>query len=427
MTGASLPPADAGRIQQHIDEFASLTEPGAGAGVTRLAYTPLERAAHRRFAEYLESLGLECHVDAAGNTIGRLAGTDPSLPALGTGSHLDSVPNGGRFDGIAGVVAALEVARILVESGTRTRHPINFVAFATEEGARVGLACVGSRIVSGLTVRDDLFELKDRDGISVGKAMRDVGLDPDRAHEARWTSADVAAFLELHIEQGAVLASAGIPIGIVNVISGSTRIAIDLTGTASHTGGTPMHLRADALAAAAAMVLTAESLANDSRHHGTRMTVGELEVSPGSITTIPGHCRLYVDVRDVDTDRQRNATNELIAAAYATAEARGVGIAVELLGDTSPVTLPLSVQSALVGAAENLGLDYRVLASGASHDTQMINRICPGGMIFVPSRNDGVSHAPEELTHAVDIMRGVDLLAHSLLALDEASQEGSLR
>ncbi|QCO99632.1 Zn-dependent hydrolase [Arthrobacter sp. 24S4-2] len=422
---AALPGRSADRVRILIERFAALTEPGKGPGITRLAYSPLERSAHAEFTAYMEELGLQVSTDAAGNTIAELPGSDPRLPALGTGSHLDSVPNGGAFDGIAGVVAAMEVARTLVGQPIPTRHTIRFVAFAAEEGARFGQACTGSRIVAGLTGPKDLPGLMDGDGVSVADAMRAINIDPQGISDAVWDENDWAGFIELHIEQGSVLTDAGLPVGVVDLISGSTRIRIDITGRASHTGGTPMHLRADALAASAQIVLAAEGLAKDSRHHGTRITVGKLDVHPGSITTIPGHCQLHVDVRDVDNDRQRFSTSELIAAAHEIAAHRGVGISVEVLADASPVVLPVTIRNAITASAASLGLEYRVMPSGASHDTQMINHVCPGGMIFVPSRNHGVSHSPDELTDFEDLAVGIELLTASLVHLDASSPSTS--
>ncbi|WP_086706858.1 Zn-dependent hydrolase [Streptomyces antimycoticus] len=415
--------ADADAIAELIAEFAAMTEPDSGPGVTRLAYTPLERAAHERFTEHMRVLGLRVWTDAAGNTIAERAGTDPSLPAIGTGSHLDSVPQAGRYDGIAGVVAAIEVARLLQDQAIEHRHPVRFVAFAAEEGARFGQACTGSRIAGGLTASADLDNKRDVNGVSIAEAMRSVGIDPAEVEDARWRPQDWHAFVELHIEQGSVLDTLGLPIGVVDQISGSTRFALRFQGRASHTGGTPMHLRADALAAAAQVIFTAEALAKDSRHHGTRITVGRLEVSPGSITTIPGDCHAYVDVRDVDSDRQRDTAAELADIARGIGRVRGVKVSVRPLADASPIVLPASVRNAIVHACITRGLDYRVMPSGASHDTQMISGVVPSGMVFVPSRNHGVSHSPDELTDETDLAAGVDVLIAALLALDGAAHE----
>jgi len=255
--------------------------------------------------------------------------------------------------------------------------------------------------------------------------MRTINIDPQGISDAVWDENDWAGFIELHIEQGSVLTDAGLPVGVVDLISGSTRIRIDIAGRASHTGGTPMHLRADALAASAQIVLAAEELAKDSRHHGTRITVGKLDVHPGSITTIPGHRQLHIDVRDVENDRQRFSTSELIAAAYEIAAHRGIGISVEVLADASPAVLPVTIRNAITASAASLGLGYRVMPSGASHDTQMINHAYPGGMIFVPSRNHGVSHSPDELTDFEDLAVGIELLTATLVHLDASSPSTS--
>lgn len=405
-----------------LARFADLSETDASsdAGVTRLGYTPLERAAHDVFAEWMRDRGLVVATDAAGTTIAELAGTDPTLPALGTGSHLDSVPNGGRFDGVAGVVAAMIVADRLA-AGASLRHPVRFVAFACEEGARFGQACNGSRIAAGATDAEALAARVDADGVSVVDAMHEVGLDPSSLAEARWPSDDWLAFVELHIEQGSVLASAGVPIGVVDVVSGSTRIELHLTGRASHSGGTPMHARRDALAAASEIVLLAEAIACDARHFGTRITVGRLDVSPNSITTIPGDVRLAIDVRDVDGDRQRTTAVELAERAGRAAEARRVGCEAHVLGDASPTHLSARVGAAIARAAGAVGAEHRVLASGASHDAQQIQRICPSGILFVPSLHDGVSHAPDELTDLDDLALGIHVLEATLRELDSAA------
>lgn len=405
-------------IGHWIDWFASLSEPDAGPGVTRLAYTPLERTAHAEFTAHMQQLGLRVWSDQAGNTIAERVGTQRRLPALGTGSHLDSVPRGGAFDGIAGVVAGMTIAEELVARDVEHRHPLRFVVFAAEEGARFGQACTGSRIAAGLTGPTDVHRLAAADGTTMAEAMAEVGIDPAEIDKARWSGSDWAAFVELHIEQGSLLDSLDVPIGIVDLISGSTRLRLDLHGRAAHTGGTPMHLRHDALAAAAQIVLLAEELAQDSRHHSTRITVGRLDVEPGSITTIPGVCHLYVDIRDVDSARQRQTAEELTSRAAAIAAARGIDLAVSLLADASPVLLPRSIRSALVETCTQLGVAYRVMPSGASHDSQMINRVCPVGMVFVPSLNHGVSHSPDELSTLADLARGTDVLADTLLRLD---------
>lgn len=409
--------ADRARLAETIDAFAAMSERDSGPGVTRLAYTPLERAAHDMFAESMSTLGLGVWVDAAGNTLAERPGTDPARPAIGTGSHLDSVPNGGAFDGIVGVCAAMEVARLLVEHHVAHRHPMRFVVFAAEEGARFGQACTGSRIAAGLTRADDLPTKQDADGVSLADAMAEVGIDPTAVANAQWDADDWAAFVELHIEQGSVLENEGVRLGVVDSISGSTRLLLQLTGRATHSGGTPMQLRADAMTAAAEVVLLIESLANGEDNVGTRTTVGKIDVEPGSITTIAGHASLWVDVRGTDAERQRNTAQEIVRQAAAICARRGVGFEHEQLADTPPVRLQDGIRHELAASCRAIGVEPRVLTSGASHDAQQVNNVTPSGMMFVPSKA-GISHDPAEWTSVDDITLGATALTASLLRLD---------
>ncbi|TAM70071.1 MAG: Zn-dependent hydrolase [Microbacteriaceae bacterium] len=415
-TRTTGPDVSPDRIGQSIDRFAQISEPGPG--VTRLAYSSLERRAHAVFADEMTALGLTVGTDAAGNTIAELPPTaEPATGTIGTGSHLDSVPEGGTFDGIAGVVAGMEAARAIVEARLPRRRPWRFVAFAAEEGARFGQACNGSRIIAGLTTEPDLHRLADSRGVTMAQAMSDVGLDPTGIARARWRVEDWHAFVELHIEQGTVLETSGAAIGVVDAISGSTRLLVHVTGQASHTGGTPMHLRRDALVTASRCVLACDEIARDPSHRGTRVTVGTMTVRPGSITTIPGSVVFTIDIRDVDSTRQRRTADALVAEIGRIADTAGTVADVNLLGDTSPVVLPSWVADHTMAAAAELGMRYRVMPSGASHDSQQINRVVPTGMIFVPSR-DGVSHVPEEHTELEDLAQGTRLLIATMMRLD---------
>ncbi|MFI5911839.1 Zn-dependent hydrolase [Dactylosporangium sp. NPDC051541] len=421
MTGraaVALPPggtADPERLMEHIERFAELTaDPG---GITRLAYSPQERAAHEVFAEQMRDLGLKVWTDPAGNSIAEREGRDRDQGAIGTGSHLDSVPGAGRFDGIAGVAAALEVARLVVEHDLPHRRTLRFVAFAAEEGARFGLACLGSRFAAGLMREEQLATVRDGDGVTLGAAMRAVGLDPGHAVASPWPAREWSAFVEFHVEQGAVLEECGAQIGVVDLVSGSTRLRLRIAGQASHTGATPMHLRQDALTAAAEVVLIAESLATDARHRGTRATVGRLDVAPGSITTIPGEATLSLDVRDIDSDRQRATATEIVRRAAEACARRRLRLEVEVLGDTSPVVLPMWLRLLAARSCAGTGTSYRVMTSGASHDAQIIGHLTPAAILFAPSRG-GLSHVPEEWTNAADLARGTGVLLDCLLRAD---------
>ena len=233
-----------------------------------------------------------------------------------------------------------------------------------------------------------------------------------------WRKQDWAGFVELHVEQGAVLEAHGEQIGVVDLVSGSTRFELRFEGRASHSGSTPMSLRADAMVAAAECIVEADRLARGPRHRGTRTTVGRVEVLPGSITTIPGSVRVSVDVRDVDSDRQRETAVELVSRAEAACRRRGVALTARLLADASPAVLPIWMRDVLTRTCNRRELPYRVMASGASHDAQAVNRVVPAGLLFVPSRA-GLSHVPDEWTSATDLACGVDLLADSFVELDE--------
>jgi allantoate deiminase len=406
---------DPGRISAAIQRLSEIGGDGRAA-VSRLAFTEAERTAHALFAEWLRAAGFSARVDAFGNTIGeRPGGSD--RPYLALGSHLDSVPNGGRFDGVVGVVGALEVGRMIQESGIVTRHPLRIVAFANEEGARFGEACLGSKAVAGVIGPRDAERLRDVGGVTLAEAMAALGLDPRRIEDARWSDDEVAAYLELHIEQARLLEAQELAIGIVDAVAGNSRLRVVVHGRADHSGGTPMDWRQDALAGAAEMVLEVERIASEPSRRATVATVGRLDVSPNNITTIPGRVDFSVDVRDVDSERQRDTARELVERFERIAKRRGLALAHEVVSDTSPSVLPLWLRRLTRQVCADLGLPHRVLASGAGHDAQILARRLPAAMLFVPS-HAGLSHVPEEWTSVDDITRGVRALYACLMRLD---------
>jgi allantoate deiminase/N-carbamoyl-L-amino-acid hydrolase len=404
-------------LAAQMTALAELSEPGPG--VTRLAYSALERRAHELFATQMRSFGLVVRTDAAGNTIAERPGREPGLGAVGTGSHLDSVPTGGRFDGVAGVAAAMAVAEALHRQAAVTRRAWRFVAFAAEEGARFGQACNGSRMAVGTTSAADLATFTDHQGVTMSQAMVTAGLRPEDVDGERWRADEWFAFVELHVEQGGTLEEDGVEIGIVDVISGSTRLRVSVHGVASHSGATPMHLRRDALVTASACVLACDAIAREAGHEGTRVTVGRLDARPGSITTIPGDVDFTVDIRDVDGARQRATAAELGQRLAAIAARYGTRIEIATIADISPQELSGSVAGVAADSAKALGLSCRTLGSGASHDSQQMNLIVPTGMIFVPSHK-GLSHVPEEFTSDEQLTAGARALAETLSRLDDA-------
>ena len=413
MKAGSLLKADPLRIARFLREVGEIGRDPRG-GWSRLAFGPEERAAHALYGRWAVDLGLSVRTDAIGNTFAELTGEAPG-PALLAGSHLDTVPQGGNFDGTAGVAAALEVARLLAEAGGLKRA-YRAVVFSGEEGARFGVPCIGSRVATGAITADTLRELSDREGRLLVRCAKEVGLRPDEADEATWPDNSVAAFLELHIEQGRVLESYGVPVGIVDAIAGSTRVELIVSGRADHSGATPMPLRRDALAGASELVLEAERQA--AAYRTTVATVGRLEVEPGSPTTVPGLVRLFLDVRDVDSERQREVVEELLDRAMRIVARRGLQLSAELISDQSPVVLHKPVRERLARVASGRDIPFRVLPSGASHDAAHVAKKAPTGMLFVPSQ-DGLSHAPEEWSSVEDIARGAEVMAEALLTLDD--------
>ncbi len=408
--------ADPGRIAADFEVLSAIGgEPGGG--VSRIPFSREERDAHDLVAGWMRDLGLTVRTDSFGNTFGTLAGTDPTRPAIGFGSHLDSVPHGGRFDGAVGVLGALEVIRLFNETGVQTAHPLMVVAFASEEGARFGEPCLGSKAVAGVLQEADLERLRDANGTTLAQAMRALSFDPYAMPQARWAPNTLAAFLELHIEQSRSLDEEDERIGLVDAIAGNTRIRIAIRGRQDHSGGTPMSQRQDALVAAAEVIVAAESIANEPRRRATVATVGRLHVFPNSITTIPGEVEFYLDVRDVDSDRQRLTTQDIVTRAEETAARRGLRCDWEVVSDTSPVVLPKWLRDLTTAAAKRLDVPHRVTTSGAGHDAGILSRGIPAAMLFVPSR-DGLSHCPEEWTSMEDIAIGAQALAESIRDID---------
>ncbi len=395
---ASLP--DASRLANMLQRLSEIAGDGQAA-VTRLAYSPAERDAHATVARWMSDAGLSVRTDAVGNTYGTRPGRQRDLPPIGVGSHLDSVLQGGRFDGTVGVVAGLEVVRLLEAAGIVTEHPIRVIAFAAEEGARFGEACLGSKAVAGLLQPGEL------------------GIDPRELPAARWAPGELAALLELHIEQGRLLERDGKAIGLVEAVAGNTRLRLVVHGRADHSGGAPMLFRKDALAAASEIVLGVEHLANAPHRRTTVATVGRLDVTPNSITTVPARVTFFVDVRDIDGDRQRTTAEDVLILAQQVAARRGVRLEAELIGDSSPVVLPLWLRHITRDVCQRLEVPYRVLNSGAGHDAAILARAIPAAMLFVPS-HDGLSHCPEEWTSISDVGVGARVLYHSVLALDRA-------
>jgi allantoate deiminase len=380
-------------------------------GWSRIAFTPVEREAHSLFARWSSDLGLEYRTDSIGNSYARRGSGERPLRV---GSHLDTVPRGGNFDGAAGVVAAIEAVAML--AATPMRHPVEVVAFSAEEGARFGTPCLGSRLITGAMGLEELRRASDADGVTAFDAAELVGLRPSSAMDEIWSSNELACYLELHIEQGRVLEDRNRRIGIVEAIAGATRFAVTLRGRTDHSGTTPMRLRQDALAGAAEIVVYVEEAAK--RGRTTVATVGRLQVEPNVITAVPGEVTFSVDIRDIDPVRQRQVAGEILDHIERVSARRRLASHVRLVHDQSPVVLHYWVRQELAVATAETNVDYKVMPSGAGHDAGYVSAIAPAGMVFVPSRR-GISHAPEEWSDAEDIALGAVVLASALARIDQ--------
>lgn len=412
----SAPPGDTGpranplRLEQRIQALGRFGANPEG-GVSRVAFSEADIAGREYIVSLMRGAGLEVRIDTAGNVIGRRAGSDPTLPVIMTGSHIDSVPQGGNYDGDVGVLGAIEVAELLREHGIVTRHPFEFVVFTDEEGGIVGSQAMAGRVGPGT------LDIVGHSGLTIRDGIRAVGGDPLRLAEAHRAPGTIAAFVELHIEQGAVLDEAGIDIGVVEGIVGIRWWDITVEGTANHAGTTPMNRRRDALLAASDLVLAVNRIA--STMPGTQVaTVGRIRAEPGAPNVIPGRAVLSLEIRDLATDKIESVFREIEDEAKRIAGARGTPIRFsEIDLALAPAPTDERLRKQIEAAVASLGLTHRRMPSGAGHDAQDMAHIAPMAMIFVPSR-DGISHAPQEYTAPADIANGVDVLLRTLLAID---------
>ena len=403
---------DADRLWSRLSELAQIGKSESG-GVTRLSFTEEERAAKDLVASYMWEAGLAVREDATGNLTGRRKGRVGDAPVVLTGSHVDSVRNGGDFDGPLGVLGAVEALQTMDERGIETERPVEVVAFTDEEGARFSFGMIGSRATAGTLTPEHLAN-EDENGVSIAEAMRTSGLDPGRIDEAARARGSVYAYVELHIEQGRILESKDLPVGVVTGIAGPAWLRFTLAGEAAHAGTTPMNLRRDALAAAAAVIGRIE---REAARTGTSVgTVGQLELSPGGINIIPGQVTFSLDLRDIDEDVRNDVEARIMHEAVLLCEKRGVELETKTLQRLPPAPCSALVRDAAWEACETLGFEPFGLASGAGHDGMHLTELCPIGMIFARSK-DGLSHNPAEYSSKEDCAAGAEVLYRTLLKL----------
>jgi hydantoinase/carbamoylase family amidase len=365
--------------------------------------------------EYMDRAGIKTRSDQFGNLFGRLEGKDSKAPVVMSGSHVDTVVHGGRFDGTVGTLSAIEVLQSIKENEIAHIYPLEVAVFVSEEPARFGGGTLGSKAFIGDYTRADLDRLRDKDGITLAQAIKGAGFDPDELYTVKADPKNIKCFVELHIEQSIILETQKVPIGVVDQIAAPTNMRLIIKGQAGHAGATPMDLRRDAFVAAAEIALEIERIANTIGRE-TVGTVGEVVVSPNTINVIPGEVMLGIDIRDITAERKDRAIAQLEEAIKEISLRRRVETKTELIARQEPVKTAPNIVDLIRRTCQQLGIPYMNITSGAYHDALNMARLTDIGMIFVPSVN-GISHAPEEFTHFEDIFRGAQVLAGVLIEL----------
>ena len=380
-------------------------------GITRLAYSELDKAAQLWLLEQIADLNLEIREDAVGNLFLRRPGLNTELPPVACGSHLDTVIHGGAYDGMCGVVGGLEALYMLRDE--ELQRSIDIIVFRAEESSRFGFATIGSKLLTGKAVPEQFNKAVKKGEQTFVEALKEWGCDPAKYAEAVLAPGAYSSFTEIHIEQGKVLDEMAFDIGIVHNIAAPTRFKLHIKGMADHSGATPMGFRRDALVSGAKLILAVEEAAMAEKDHGTVATVGVVELDPGSINVVPGKATLWVDLRGVDEESIKRTLAEIKAQAEAVAVLDKVGITIEMLTEDKPVALSeeLALQSALI--CKEKELRYLHMPSGAGHDAMHMAKICPTTMLFIPCK-EGISHNPAEYASTEQICRVVEVLAEVL-------------
>jgi ureidoglycolate amidohydrolase len=405
---------DQERLLSELETLAAFSDAEPPA-VTRIVFTPTDLKARAWVISRCEEAGLNVRQDAIGNIFARWSGADPAAPAVGTGSHIDAIPNAGKYDGVVGVLGGLEAIRALQRSGFRPKNSLELLVFATEEPTRFGIGCMGSRLLSGTLSADAAGRLTDRDGESMDEVRRKAGLNGN-LQDVKLPTGYYKGFVELHIEQGPLLERAQTPLGIVLSIAAPASLRISLEGAGGHAGGVLMPDRKDALCAAAELILAIESAARSSGALDTVATVGVCEVFPGAVNSIPSRVHLTLDIRDTDRARRDSVMQLIERKRQRLSAKRRVSIHSELLNADAPADCAPEVRAALSDSCRQHGFQFLEMVSRAYHDSLFISRIAPTGMLFIPCRN-GYSHRPDEFASPEDFARGTLVLAESLAKL----------
>lgn len=393
------------RLEENFASMENFSLPGEG--ITRLAFSDEDWQARRFIIDKMKELGLTIREDAFGNLFGRLEGSEPGLPVVALGSHIDSVPSGGNFDGVAGTLAALEVISAMKEAKIRNQHAVEMIVFMAEESSRFGMATMGSKVMTGQLDSEKIKTFKDKDGNKLYDILKARGLNPDELASAYYKE-KLKIFLEIHIEQGKVLENMQKKIGVVTGIAAPTRIKAILHGHADHSGATPMGMRHDGLCAAAEIILQVEQLASttDKTCVGT---VGVINNAPNVLNVVPGEVEIGIDLRSIYDDEKSKLAQTVQQMIRATAQKRDISVDIKTLADDRPVQLPPQVVNFLSDICEQNQTEYLQMPSGAGHDAMHMALLAPTGMLFIPCR-DGISHHKDEFASMDDICLGTRIL-----------------
>ena len=402
-------------LEKWIEELDQFNQT-PGNGTTRPVYSKEDMDARRYVRDLMSSVGLEVTEDNAGNLFGVLPGEDPTLAPVWTGSHIDTVPNGGKYHGIAGVFAGIEALRMIKESGAPHKRSLSANVYSGEEMSRFGVCCIGSRAVSGRLHLEDLKSHSEPSGTSLYQALKDVGYDPDSFDEEFPCKTPVYASLELHIEQNDVLEKSNYPVGAVTGICAPTNMVVEVFGVQSHAGGTSMTARKDAYMAAAEISLLLERLALESDSMYITGTVGEMTLEPNAANVIPGHATFSVDIRSVAIEDKDALLEKFYSGIKEIEERRKVKVTIDMMNHDKAVICDEHIVELVRKGSADLGIPTMDIVSGPYHDSLMLGDITKVGMLFVPSK-DGISHNKAEWTSIEDIAKGTDILANTLLEL----------
>ncbi|MEH7451995.1 Zn-dependent hydrolase [Gottfriedia acidiceleris] len=400
------------RLWNRLMELGSIGKQESG-GITRLSFTENERIAKELVTSYMVEAGLKVYEDTVGNLIGRKEGTNQNASVVLVGSHIDSVYNGGNFDGPLGVLSGIEILQTMNEQGITTVHPIEVIVFTDEEGARFSFGMIGSRGIAGTLTLEEL-QNQDQQGITVAQAMSEAGYDPLLIDQSVRSIGSVKAYVELHIEQGKVLENDNLSVGIVTGIAGPLWLKFTIEGKAGHAGTTPMNDRNDALVVSSQIVQLIES--ESGKTGSTVGTVGQLQLFPGGINIIPGKVEFTLDLRDVNEAIRDEVENRILEGAKIICEQRSVGLQVEVLQRIAPSLCSNEIQNIAKLSCETIGVEPFFLPSGAGHDCMQLISLCPIGMLFIRSK-DGISHNPAEWSSMEDCTDGANVLYHTVLQL----------